>query len=442
MTLIVPHFDFRIDFGVAEDQGRRRETLEDAHLVLPEISLFAVADGMGGHAGGEVAAQLALEEVESAIRGGRAQRIIQAYVSKPGLDARRRVFACLKQAVERANRRVREEATKRPELTGMGTTLDIAWLARDRAFLAHAGDGRMYLARANAMLQITQDHAQLESLKASGAVHAGAKPSAQNRLLNAVGLQDTVTVDTLFVELDRGDRLLLCSDGVHGQIESEARLAELVRRGAPRKAAKSLVETAGVIGKDNSTAVIVAVGERFVRRPGSDRGLAAKDLEGARSSPLLSGLPLPLVLATLSAGVEIELEQGEIVPRAVTNDLVAYIVLEGIVRFADGREVGAGALLFPESLVEVNSRDPLPEVRADARLLRLRADDFQEVCTADPELSSQLYRRLARHLARLGPQRAAPKATKTPLPTAPPASERMEVNIPPLSPPGLGPRKA
>ncbi|MGE3671849.1 MAG: hypothetical protein AB7K71_19420, partial [Polyangiaceae bacterium] len=142
------------------------------------------------------------------------------------------------------------------------------------------------------------------------------------------------------------------------------------------------------------------------------------------------------------AGVEIELEQGEIVPRAVTNDLVAYIVLEGIVRFADGREVGAGALLFPESLVEVNSRDPLPEVRADARLLRLRADDFQEVCTADPELSSQLYRRLARHLARLGPQRAAPKATKTPLPTAPPASERMEVNIPPLSPPGLGPRKA
>ncbi|MCA9633972.1 MAG: protein phosphatase 2C domain-containing protein [Myxococcales bacterium] len=441
MTLIVPHFDFRIDFGVAEDQGRRRETLEDAHLVLPEISLFAVADGMGGHAGGEVAAALALAEVEASIRGGRAQRIIQAYVSKPGLDARRRVFACLKQAVERANRRVREEATKRPELTGMGTTLDVAWLARDRAFLAHAGDGRMYLARANAMLQVTQDHAQLESLKASGAVHSGAKASAQNRLLNAVGLQDTVTVDTLFVELDRGDRLLLCSDGVHGQIESEARLAELVRRGQPSKAALALVDAAGVIGRDNSTAVVIAVSERFVRRPGSDRGLAARDLEGARSSPLLSGMPLPQVLATLSAGVEIELEQGEIVPRAVTNDLVAYIVLEGIVRYPEGREVGAGALLFPESLVEVNSRDALPKVRSDARLLRLRADDFQEICSADPELASQLYRRLARHLARLGPQRAGAKANKTPLPAPPPASERMEVSVPPL-PSSLGPRKA
>src|SRR5690606_12332733 len=98
VTQIVPHFDFRIAFGVSVDQGHRRDTLEDAHLVCPDLSLFAVADGMGGHEGGEVAAALALEELETAIRGVRAQRLIQAYVSKPGLDARRRVFACLKQA--------------------------------------------------------------------------------------------------------------------------------------------------------------------------------------------------------------------------------------------------------------------------------------------------------------------------------------------------------
>lgn len=424
------------------DQGHRRDSLEDAHLVCPDLSLFAVADGMGGHEGGEIAAALALEELETAIRGGRAQRLIQAYVSKPGLDARRRVFACLKQAFERANRRVREEAVKRPELTGMGTTLDAVWLARDRAFIAHSGDGRVYLARSSAMLQLTQDHAQLETLKATGVVHAAAKQDARNRLLNAVGLREALHVDTLFVELARGDRLMLCTDGVHGQVDRESRMADLLRRGNAAEGARSLTDACAIHGRDNATALVVEVAERFVQRPGSDRGLAPRDLEGARSSPLLNNLPLPQVMATLAAAVEIELEQGEIVPRAVTNDLVAYIVLEGIVRYEHGREVGAGALLFPESLVEVNSRDPLPKVRQQARLLRLRADDFHEVCAADPELGSSLYRHLARHLARLGPSRAtAQRPPKTPLPPAPPASERME--IPPLPPPpGLGSRKA
>ncbi len=440
MTQIVPHFDFRVAFGASVDQGHRRDSQEDAHLVLPELSLFAVADGMGGHLGGEVAAALALEELEAALRDPHAQRVIQAYVTGPGLDARRRVFACLKRAFEQANRRVRDEAVKRPELTGMGTTLDAVWLARDRAFIAHAGDGRVYLARSSAMLQLTQDHAQLETLKAQGMLHSSAKQTARNRLLNAIGLREALHVDTLFVELSRGDRLMLCTDGVHGQIDHEAQMAELLRRGSAEHGARCLTDACAIHGRDNATALVVEVSERFVQRPGSDRGLAPRDLEGARSSPLLSELPLPQVLATLAAAVEIELEVGEAVPRAVTNDLVAYVVLEGVVRYQTGREVGAGALLFPESLVAVNSRDALPQVRQDARLLRLRADDFHEVCAADPELAASLYQNLARHLARLGPSRAnAQRQAEPPLPPAPPASSRMEVAP---APPELGARKA
>ncbi|MBX3182009.1 MAG: protein phosphatase 2C domain-containing protein [Polyangiaceae bacterium] len=401
MPSIVPHFDFRVAFGVATDQGKRRETLEDAYLVAPELSLFAVADGMGGHAGGEEAARLALDELRRSLAGDSAQRLIRSYVASPGLEIRRRVFNCLRLAVEQANRRVREEAAQRPELAGMGTTLDVAWLARDRAFLAHAGDSRAYLARDRATLQLTQDHAQIESLKAEGKLHADAKQTSQNRLLNAVGLTDAIQVDTLFVQLARGDRLLLCSDGVHGQIDGEARLGELIRSGSAQAAADALVAEAGVQGRDNATAVVVALADRFVQRAEVDRGLAPSDLEGARSSPLLSGVPLPQVLATLAVAVEIELSSGEAVPQVVTSDRVAYVVLEGLVQCPGGRMVGGGALLFPESLVGVVGREALPVVEQRARLLRLRADDFQEICDADPELSAQLFKNLAQHLARL-----------------------------------------
>jgi hypothetical protein len=92
------------------------------------------------------------------------------------------------------------------------------------------------------------------------------------------------------------------------------------------------------------------------------------------------------------------------VPRQVANDLVAYIVLDGVVRYADERRVGAGALIYAESLVGVPGQGEPPVCEQTTRLLRVRADDFAEIC-ADPRLASELYRRLALHLARLGSSR-------------------------------------
>ena len=386
---------------MAEDKGRVREHHEDAHLVAPELALFCVADGMGGHAHGEIAARLAIEEVKNSISGKTSQRALEAYVTRPDLEKRRNVFQRLRRAVERANERVRLAAAEDESRRGMGTTLDVVWLARGHAFIAHAGDGRVYLARARAMLQLTQDHAQIESLKATGAVRPTSK-SYRDRLINAVGLNDGVTVDTVFVELNRGDRLLLCTDGVHGPIDDEARLGELVRDGTPPRSAKALVEQAIERGRDNATAVVVHVGERFVKREPADRGLSATDLERARQSALLQDLAQPLVLSALAAAVEVELEIGAVVPRAIANDLVAYIVLEGVVRHSGERRVGTGALIFPESLVGVWSEGELPVVEQTARVLRVRADDFEEVCRSDATLAAELYRRLACHVARLG----------------------------------------
>ncbi len=399
---ILPRFDFRAEFGSATDQGSKRSGNEDACLVAPHIAVFAVADGMGGHRAGEVAAKLAIDEIAIYLGTPSAVRAVERYVSNAGLESRRKVLLLLRRAVEHANSRIRREAQDNPDYSGMGTTLDVVWLARDHAFIAHAGDGRVYLARSRAVLQLTHDHtlAARQSRTPDGLGITVTEAPTGSGVTNALGLSDAVEVDTLFVDLGPRDRLLLCSDGVHGQLEGEQEIAELLRSGPPDATARALIQRAGEGGRDNATAIVVEIADRFVKRPDRDRGLSPADLENARTSPLLVDLPLPVALTALSAAVEIEVPQGAAVPRAIASDLVSYIVLEGLVQHPDGRSVGAGALLYPESLLGVWGHAAPPVAQQTSRLLRVRADDFAEICR-EPRFAAELYRRLAAHLARL-----------------------------------------
>jgi hypothetical protein len=311
------------------------------------------------------------------------------------------LLAVLRRAVEQVNASIRREALENPEHSGMGATLDVIWLARDHAFIAHAGDGRVYLARSRAVLQLTHDHRLAPHSRAStGFAQTPSEPPATSGINNALGLSDTVQVDTLFVDLSPRDRLLLCTDGVHGQLASEQEIAEILRSGTPEASAQALIHRAAERGRDNATALVIEIADRFVKRPDRDRGLSATDLEMARQTPLLADLPLPLALTALSAAVEIEAAMGEALPRTVASDLVSYIVVEGLVEHPDGRNVGPGALLYPESLVGVWGQAAPPIARQTSRLLRVRADDFAEICS-EPRFGVELYRRLALHLARM-----------------------------------------
>lgn len=395
---VVPRFDYRLDYCTMSARGAARENNEDSVLCRPDMALFGISDGMGGHAAGEVASSLSLRVVERELATKAATRVLDRYAAHPRLEHRRAVFALLAAAIQTANDEVLDAGREDPALRGMGCTLDLLALIRDRAFVAHVGDSRAYLVRRTAAMQLTNDHSAYDPLRMTG---RRPPPSRWGRspLSNSIGAMPTVQVDTLFVELRPQDRVMLFTDGVFGVIDSDALLARLCQPTSPVQICTNLLDNVRVqLGHDDSSAVVVRVGERFVARPG-ETGLRAQDMAVVSASPLLYDMPPAAVLSALAAAVEIELEEGAEVPRTHASDRVAYIVLDGQVRMPTGRMLSSAALLMSESLLDIALQGPLPTVAARTRLLRIRHDDFKQICSHDAQLAAALYLRIARHLA-------------------------------------------
>jgi protein phosphatase len=230
----------RIDAGVATDVGRVREGNEDAFAIEPP--LYAVADGMGGHRGGEVASQLAL------------QTVVERFRARQG---------SLADQVQAANRAVYERSATDRKVTGMGTTLTAAIVAGDRAHLVHVGDSRAYLLRAGALRQLTEDHTLVNRMLKAGEIterEAAVHPH-RNVILRALGQDPDVAIDEQDVGLIEGDRLLLCSDGLTVMVPEDQLQAILeATAAAPQEAAERLVRAAnGAGGIDNITVVVLDV---------------------------------------------------------------------------------------------------------------------------------------------------------------------------------------
>jgi protein phosphatase len=204
--------------------------LDDEEAFQARGRLLVVADGMGGHEGGQVASGIAVEMVR------------QTWISGTGDPA-----SLLIAALGNANDAIQEYAREHTELTGMGTTCTAVALIGDLLYYGHVGDTRLYLIRNGAIRRVTHDHSLVQRLVDSGAITAEEAESHPDRnvLVSALGMRGPVSVDVPDggVPLEPGDILLVCTDGLHGLV-SDAELLDAVTRSEPRQACQELVQLA------------------------------------------------------------------------------------------------------------------------------------------------------------------------------------------------------
>lgn len=243
-----------VEIGFMTHRGRRREHNEDNLYIFPPGDcpyrdrgmLFAVADGMGGHAGGEYASRLAVETLYNFYKNGDG-------TPTPDIES------TLRTCVEEANAKIYSQAQNSPILRGMGTTLTIAVLREKKLKVGQIGDSRAYLLRNGTIKQLTHDHSLVAEQIRMGLIteEEAAYHPAKNIITRALGTKESVESDFYEVDLEIDDRILLCSDGLHGVVEDEDINRLILATSSSPEACIRLVEEANQRGgPDNITIVL------------------------------------------------------------------------------------------------------------------------------------------------------------------------------------------
>jgi len=223
------------------DVGRKRSNNQDSFLVMESVRLFAVADGMGGHSGGEVASALAVKTLEKVF----SEPSQHSYPVK------------LEQSVMLANRVIFDQSSQNAHLNGMGTTLTAAVMHDDWLYIAQVGDSRLYLYREGLLYQLTEDHSQVYELIKAGIISdANAGVFQKNVITRSVGYERTVNVDMCARKVMVGDIYLMCSDGLSGMVSNE-QIAQILQNFSIDQAVNNLIELANFNGGEDNISVIV-----------------------------------------------------------------------------------------------------------------------------------------------------------------------------------------
>ncbi len=227
------------------DVGRRRRINEDRYALAPELGLYLVADGMGGHSAGQVASELAAEA---------ALRTVRALQDAAVSPAEKLCFA-----VSSANREIFQAGRERPELAGMGTTLVAVLALEGRAALAHVGDSRAYLLRGGHIRQLTDDHSVVGELLRRREISADAAREHPHRhvLTRALGVRPAVEPDLAELSPEEGDVFTLCSDGLTSHVRDEEIAERMAVDEDPEAAADALIELANARGGEDNITVVV-----------------------------------------------------------------------------------------------------------------------------------------------------------------------------------------
>lgn len=244
-------------FGFS-DVGRKREKNEDSFLLNEGLLLFAVADGMGGHLGGDFASRMAMETVEEVINMLEADP--DTTLQEGGIAVKQGEYqGYLRYAIRLAGQRIFEKATADTRLRGMGTTAVILLFRNGKVYIANVGDSRAYRIRGDRIHQVTKDHSLVgEQIRAGMISETDARShKLKNIITRSVGFQEEVDVDIDIRVLREGDRFLLCSDGLSNMVKNDEMRDIIVTNGI-EPACRRLIDIANERGGDDNITAILA----------------------------------------------------------------------------------------------------------------------------------------------------------------------------------------
>ncbi len=238
--------------GFKTDRGQQRSNNEDAFFVLPEQRVYIVADGVGGHNSGEIASRFAVQQIAEYVSKNQIPETQEEEALKNYL------LKCLKQV----NQQLYEMAKESRKNAGMATTLALVYINDAKAYVVNVGDSRVYLIRDRLIRQITEDHTYVNQLLKSGAItkEEAENHPKRNMITRAIGAEYDLSPDFYQFKVYEGDLLLLCTDGLYGEL-SENEINEMAqgRRSMHRLANDYVKEANERGGKDNITVVCIMI---------------------------------------------------------------------------------------------------------------------------------------------------------------------------------------
>ncbi len=396
------------------DTGKVRQRNEDSIRMDAELGLFIVADGMGGYAGGDVASSIACDVIMNHVREFRG--IVDRFVAvstaadvdaSECLATRQNVMSMLCDAILAADVEIQrvaavDAAAGSDALTGMGSTVVLALVAGRRLFVAHVGDSRAYLLRNHAAVRLTADHSLLQGLVDGGMISAAdiSRFPMKNVLTRALGVPGVVVPDVMDVELRDFDRILLCSDGLHGLVRDDF-IVKLGENGDPSRCASKLLAYANAAGGTDNISVVIAQ----VTDPDPDVAASGEcAVPVGKASPcigdvvrehsLFRGLTQAEWLRLFSSTARHYYADGEVIFNAGELSDGMHCVLFGAVDvMKDGYSVRvfpAGTCLGEMCLVDEKIRLASAVARGPTVVMFLSRSEFMALCDKQPATGTRL----------------------------------------------------
>lgn len=401
------------------DIGKKRGHNEDSLVMDPELSLFVVCDGMGGHAAGDVASQTAARAVVESVR--QRQGLLHAF--DDSTESRDALVELVEEAVQDASRAVHRVAHSEQGRAGMGTTLTLVLFARGVGVMAHVGDTRLYLLRDGSIHQLSEDHTYVQEMVRRGIVtleQAKGGPWA-NVITRAVGIQENVRVDTLLFDILAGDTLVLCSDGLSKYVDTNE-LPAFVGGKDLAAMSQTLIDTANERGgSDNVTAILM----RAEMEPGDDdlfdRGRTTEvnlRIDTLQHVVIFRHLDMSEVYKVLGMVRPVDVNKGEMMIKEGDRSDALYIILDGALVVTRGGQpivtLGPGEHFGEMALFNNRPRSATVTVAtATARLLVIERERFNELVRKEPLLGTKMLWCLSQVLsARLDDATAALAGTE------------------------------